>query len=329
MPGVTLTEVQDALLTTTLKHYHKKLIDNLFNAFVLFDWLRRKGRARAVNGGETIIEHLLYETNDTATAYDNYGTILTTPQEGMTVAQYKWRNYAVSVSISGPERRKNMGEHQLIDLAEAKVRQAELSLFKTLTDDLWANITASPSLKLDGILLHIADANTTSVVGGLDPATYLWWRNQRTGSGGAYSSNLLNKLRTLYYNCSAGPTQDPPDLIIASQTGFEYYEAASVGNQRFLNNELMDAGFMNFKFKGATLTFDKALASGVPASGETYVLVNSNYMSLVYHPKANMTPTEKVKPDNQDSLVNQILWMGNLTNNNRRRHGILTGITAS
>ena len=79
MPGISVTDQYDALLSTTLKNYSRKLRDNIFNGFPTLKWLRSKGRVQMEDGGTHIIEHLLYGTNTTFASYSHYGTIDTTP----------------------------------------------------------------------------------------------------------------------------------------------------------------------------------------------------------------------------------------------------------
>ena len=59
-----------------------------------------------------------------------------------------------------------------------------------------------------------------------------------------------------------------------------------------------------------------------------YVL-NTNHMFLYVHEDANFSETDEglQKPVNQDSLVTQMLVMGNFAVNNRRKLGKLTGVT--
>lgn len=90
MPGVTESRQWDALLTTTLANYRKQLIDNIFNDYPFLSYMNGKlGKAirggsvkRTVSGGESIVEHLLYEKNSTVKSYAGAETLDTTLQEG-------------------------------------------------------------------------------------------------------------------------------------------------------------------------------------------------------------------------------------------------------
>ncbi len=77
MAGLSETRVSDSLLTTTLANYREKMVDNIFDVYPLLSWLNGKlGNAmrgdsvkRTLDGGESIVEHLLYGQNSTVKSY--------------------------------------------------------------------------------------------------------------------------------------------------------------------------------------------------------------------------------------------------------------------
>ena len=84
-----------------------------------------------------------------------------------------------------------------------------------------------------------------------------------------------------------------------------------------------DAGIGKLLFKGTEIAWDDYCTSG-----ELH-LVNSSHIMLFLHSDANFKMTEEgfQRPINQDALVTQILFQGNLATNNRRKSGKLAGIT--
>ncbi len=79
MPGISVTDTYDSLLSTTLRNYSRKLRDNIFNEFRFLKWLRSKGKVRMINGGYAIGEHILYGKNTTVNSYSGYQDLDTTP----------------------------------------------------------------------------------------------------------------------------------------------------------------------------------------------------------------------------------------------------------
>ena len=118
----------DAILSTTLANYRDQLTDNVFSARPLTYHLMDKGRIRLLNGGTKIVEPLIYGENSTVKPYSGYDLIDLTPQQGISAAEFEWKQYAASIAISGIEEAKNNGEQEVINLLEAKIMQAEESM---------------------------------------------------------------------------------------------------------------------------------------------------------------------------------------------------------
>jgi len=336
--GIQITDQYDALLTTTLRKYRKKLVNNIFGPTHFLKWLMRArgngkdiGTFDTVDGGYKIVEHLMYGKN---TTFDwmatGYSEIDTTPQEGLTIAEFAWREIAGTITISRKEKRQNSGEAQMISLLKAKTQQAEMSARDKFSQALFANITASPAAALDSVLLHVSSAASTTTTGGVSGATYSWWRNHLQ-SVGAYSTNLENYMRTAKNTLSKWGSGI--DCIVCTQTALEYYESLGITLKRFpvVRNEKaeLDLGFEVFKYKGADMFFDFDFATNTPATGETMLFINSQFMRLVMDKESNFIVTDFIEPDNQTAYVAKLLCMANLTISNRAAHGILYGISAS
>lgn len=328
MAGISVTDVYDSLLSTTLRNYSRQLRDNIFIKFPFLNWLRSKDRVQHEDGGTYIMEHLLYGKNTTIKAYADYELLDTTPQEGITMAQYNWKEYGGTIAISRAERRKNSGKHRLLNLLDAKTQQAEMSLKDKLTTDLFANISSTPAKAIDGIFLHASNTPSTTTLGSVSGASYTWWRNYQTDVG-AYANNLEDKLRTGYNSSSAGGA-DFPDGVLCSQTAYEYYESLGVGGKRFVNEQkTLDLGFEVLQYKGADMFWDGGISANVPVTGESIVLLNSGAIRLVIDSESDFVTTDFIEPENQTATVAKILAMLNLCTNNRRKLGLLHGIDAS
>ena len=82
-------------------------------------------------------------------------------------------------------------------------------------------------------------------------------------------------------------------------------------------------------YKGADMFWDAGMATNVPSTGETMVLLNSDCIRFVIDSQSDFVTTDFIEPDNQTAYVAKILMMGNLCTNNRRKLGLAYGITAS
>ena len=306
----------DALLSTTLANYRDKLTDNVFTARPLTYWLMDKGRIRTESGGTKIVEQLIYGQNSTVKSYSGYETLSLTPQEGISAAEYEWKQYGASIAISGIEEAKNNGEHAIINLLEAKIMQAEESMREGFNQMFFGDGTGNSGKNWNGLGNLVESGNT---VGGIDSsdADNAWWRSYEENTAGALT---LLQMATAYNSVSVG--NDHPDVILTTQTLFEKYESLLQPQLRYTDTKTADAGFQNLLFKSAPIMYD------VHAPAGTMFFLNSKYLKLVGHADKWFAQTEFVRPENQDARFALIMCYGNLVCSNRKKQGKLTGKTA-
>jgi hypothetical protein len=304
----------DNLLTTTLANYRSTLTDNIFTARPLTYKLMENGRIRMLNGGTKIVEPLIYGTNSTVGSYSGYETLSLTPQEGISAAEFEWKQYAASIAISGIEEAKNNGEQEIINLLEAKIMQAEESMRESFNQMFFADGTGNSSKDWNGLGNLVESGNT---VGGISSSTYSWWQSKEENTAAALT---LAQMSTLYNNVSVG--NDHPDLLLTTQTLFEKYEALLQPQLRYTDTKTADAGFQNLLFKAAPVVFDVSCTAGV------MYFINSKYLTLVGHSGKWFQQTEFVRPENLDARYALIMCYGNLTCRNAKKQGKLTAKTA-
>ena len=305
----------DALISTTLKNYTPRIEDNIFSNLTLLYWLKEAGHIEKVSGGEQIVEPLLYGTNGTTGSYAGYDNIPTTPQEGITAAVYDWKQYAVSIAISGIEEAKNRGEEQVISLLKAKIDQAEMSAQEAMNTMFYGDGTGNGGKDWLGLEAIVADTPSTGTLGGIDSSTNTWWRNQSQDAAtvGAFE---ITDLSNMYNNCSKGKIK--PEFLLTEQAAWERYESLLQPQLRYQSTKAADAGFENLLYKSAPVMWDEELDS----TGRVYFL-NSKFLKLKVHSDVWFKATPMEKPHGQDARYSQILCYGNLTTNNRRFQGVL------
>ena len=304
----------DNLLTTTLANYRKTLTDNVFTARPLTYTLMEKGRIRMLNGGTKIVEPLIYGLNDTVGSYSGYDSIALTPQTGISAAEFEWRQYAASISISGIEEAKNNGDAEIINLLEAKIMQAEESMREGFNTMFFADGTGNSSKNWNG-LDNLVD--NTGTVGNIDSSTYTWWKSYKETTATALT---LAQMATAYNSVSVG--NDHPDTLLTTQLLFEKYEALLQPNLRYTDTKTADAGFQNLLFKAAPVMYDTGCTAG------TFFFLNSKYLTLVGHSDKWFSQTAFISPEDTDARYALIMCYGNLTVRNRAKQGKLTAKTA-
>jgi hypothetical protein len=306
----------DAILSTTLQNYRPTLVDNIFTATVLLDHLNSKGRVVMEEGGTSIVEPLVYAANDTAGSYSGYDAIDLTPQEGISAANYNWKQMAASIAISGIEEAQNRGTEAIIKLLNAKIMQTEESIKESLNDMLYANSVGNGGKDFQG-LGFIIDASNT--VGGIDPTTNSWWASYEENTAVALTQL---QMATAYNTASKG--SDVPDMIVTTQTLFEKYESLLTAQVRYQDVTKANSGFQNLMFKQTPVVFDVSCTSG------NMFFMNSKYLKLtgMNGHWFNTTEFQKGTVAGVDARYALILSFGELTCSNRKRQAKLTAKTA-
>ncbi len=306
------------LLSTTLKKYRTTLVDNIFKSHAVWYMLKKKGAIEEVDGGERIVQPIMYGTNSTAKSYSGYEVLDVTPQSGIDAAEFNWKQYAAAITISGEEEAKNASSKtRIINLLDAKTKQARLSLEEKLIDGLFSDGTGNGGKNLTGFEAMILASGT---YGGINGTANTFWQSYVDSTAEALS---LADMRTAMNTPTLGG-RDAPDLIVTTQTLYEKYESLLTTNyqtQTAGTKELGDAGFKVLEFKGTPIVWDEQVPSG------TMYFINTDHLKLVVHKDRNFEVTPFVKPENQDARIAQILFMGNLTTDRRKSHSALRAKT--
>lgn len=322
MPSPNLSEI----VTTTLRNRSGKLADNVTKNNALLMRLNKKGKVKPVTGGRTIVQEIMYAENGTVKRYAGYDLLNVQPSDVMTAAEYDYKQVAVAVSISGLEELQNRGENELIDLLEQRIENAESSLMNTIALDCYSDGTADGGKQIGGLQLLVSASPATGTVGGINRATWQFWRNQKfsglnDGGAAVSAANIQSYMNRLYLLCSRG--REHPDLIPADNNFFRFYWESLQAIQRITNTELGEAGFDNLKYMGADVVPDGGYGGGAPLN--TMFMLNTSNLFFRPHADRNFAPIggERVNP-NQDAMVKLVGWAGNMTMNNAFLQGVLT-----
>jgi hypothetical protein len=310
----------NAILSTTLQNYQPTLVDNIFKDLVLLNHLNSRGRVQMEEGGTSIVEPLLYAVNGTASSYSGYDPISLTPQDGISAANYQWKQMAASIAISGIEEAQNRGTEAIIKLLNAKIMQAEMSVKSDLNTMLFADGTGNSGKDFNGLGNIVGTID--NVVGGIDAdgAGNGWWNPTRAATMGATLS--LSNMANVYNHASKG--NDVPDLIITNETLFSKYESLLTPNVRYQDVAKANAGFQNLMFKQTPVVFDFALADD--ATDAPMYFLNTKYLKLVGMNGHwfNTTDFQLGTVAGVDARYALVLAFGELTCSNRSRQGYMT-----
>lgn len=314
-PNSTFTE----MVTTTLRNHATEVVDNITDNNALLAYIKAKGHIKTKSGGYELAFPLEYAENSTYTRYSGYDTLNTNASDVLSAAKYDWCQIAIHVTASGRELRVNNGKEEMINLVQARIKNAMHTASNQLAIDLYSDGTASN--QING-LANLIQAAGTGTVGGIVSSTDTFWKNQFkeiTGTNTWSKSTIKGEMNALWYKCVRG--NDKPDLILASQDIYAAYEEALQDNQRYMNSEKASAGFDVLKYKTADCIFDDN--SNFSTTAEVAFFINTDFLYLVQHSEAQWTQDDAKKPTNQDAEVIPMYWMGNLVLTNRGLQGRL------
>ena len=316
--GVTITASWNALV-------NDKPEDNIFEDYWLLNRLKQGEGFMSVDGGDVITASLEYATNGTVIWYSDLETISTTRQDVFDRAEYSWKEIAGTVAQSELENAINQGSAKKFDLLKAKLKNLRSSFDSTVNTALYADGTGTSSKEIGGLQLIVATDPTTGTVGGINRATFSFWRSQQTSGAKTTSAfdNLRATIRTIYNLCSNGVAGQHPKFGTTTRTVFEGFEGLLLANERFTSKADGDGGFKNeiLKFKGMMLSYDNDCPAGI------MYLLNPTFLKLAYAKGHWYKAADPVEPANQTAKVFKVHAIANLIALNSRMLGCVTAIT--
>lgn len=312
-PNSTFTE----LVTTTLREHPGELADNVSDHNALYRRLKTGGKIKKLDGGYEIVRPLDYAENATFQRFSGYDLLNVGASDVLSAAKYPWVQSAIHITASGEELRKNSGKNRIIDLAEARVRNAIRTAANNMSVDLYSS--GALTNQMTGLAAQIT-TDGTGTVGGINSATDTFWANQFYEMTSTPSkTTIIPAMQTMWLRCVRGT--DKPDLLVSTHDFFGFYWNALTDLQRYASADSATAGFQSLKFVSADVIFDNN--SNFSTTGETMFFINTNYLELVVHRDANWTQLDEKMSVNQDAVVIPLIWMGNLVCSNRSLQGIL------
>ena len=279
------------------------------------------------------------------------------PVDGITQAVYEWRQKASPIVYAMSDVLKNSGQGRLINFVKSKIQQTELGLQESWAQDfMWGNqpnggLLSDPrqsgvngSLSVEPIGKIISFNTNTLTVGNIPENLNPWWKNQSAMGAATKYGDYLYELLNLYNTLSLG-TGGPPTVMLADQVSYQNFIHAYFSQYK-ANPDALDFSypFEGKKFMKAKIIMDDKVPDvfsghapvtvggiGQPSSllFGSCIMANTKFMKVRYMTGRDfeMLTDEQgktfAKPINGDSRIGHLAWMGNVTTNNRRKHGVL------
>jgi hypothetical protein len=270
-------------------------------------------------------------TTNNTNSYSGYEVLNVSQNSPISSAQFSITQYAAAVSISGLEMIQNSGKEAIIDLLDGRMMVAEAQLANRIGADIYTDGTGNSGKNITGLGAAVPDAPSTGTYGGINRATYSFWRSQKysgvTDGGSAVSaSNIQSYMDALAVQLIRGT--DKPDLIVADSNYYRLYLQSMQSIQRVTDggNSTQGAGFASLKYYGAGMASDVVLDGGIgsAATANHMWFLNTKYLMFRPHADRNFVPIGGERQAvNQDAIVKLIGWAGNLTSSGPQFCGVL------
>ena len=279
--ALSLNELQ---AVTDVYYADKKATDIYFQGNILLYKLMG-GEERGKNlvpGGTTIDVPLEYGEvpSQSFNASTNFNT---TKAEILNKAQFPWSAYQSTVVYDLDDNRANSGEAAIVDIVEAKLRNAQKTIRKAMATALYGSATLVGKDMLGlGDLFQAAD--TSIAYGGIAEADMAAWKANVLATETEMSFAAMQELRR-----TASIDDDKegkPNLYVTTELLKDAFEASLHQQARYSNAKLVEAGFDNILFGGVPVVADNK----VPAK-RVYGL-NLAFLDIKTHKDYNF-PTPK------------------------------------
>jgi hypothetical protein len=314
------------MVTSTDRNWSGKVTDNVSKHNALINRLKKKGKIKTEDGGYEIALPLEYAENATYQRYTGYDTLNTGASDVLTTAKFDWMQVALHVTASGREVRMNMGsKDRMINLVKARKDNALKTAANNFSTDFYSD---GSLLNQVGGLASMIQNSGQGTVGGIDAATWPFWRNkfrEMTGTNLALTPNAANAasmkadMGGMWLTLNRGA--DKPDLIVLSHDFYTLYETGEQQLQRYMDADMAQSGFVGLKYKTADVIFDDN--ANFATTGEKGYFLNTDYLYIVQHKEAQWTMDDEKRPTNQDAILVPMYWMGNAVTSNRSLQGVL------
>ena len=303
------------IIATTIQSRTKQIADNVTKNNALLARLNERGNVKPFGGGNVIMQELSFAENGNAGFYSGYDLLPVATADVISASEFNIKQLACPVVMSGLEMLQNAGQEQFIDLLEARLNVAESTMANKLAESIYSDGTGSSGKEVTGLNAAVPSDPTTGTYGGIDRATYTYWRSGlydfSTEGVTPSATTIQAALNSVWGSLVRGA--DRPDLVVLDNTYWTYYMGSLQAQQRFTDATTGNLGFPTLKFMDADVVLDGGIGGFAPTG--TGFMLNTKYLFLRPHRDRNMVAlSPKARyATNQDAEVQILGWAGNLT----------------
>ena len=245
--NLSVTRVYDRIFSIARDEVQPNLFDNISARTAYLFRLKERGAIIKVGGQPHLRFNILKEL-PTTEGYSDLDTLTPVRGDPVTSAIFEWKQFNTPVQISGRDMIKT-GEGQEVDLLTMFLEAAEVSMRDAIGGSsvgLFSDAGESELRKITGLANILTSSTNTGTVGNLSRATLSAWRHQSANVSSDFSANGINRMRTLFRQCSR--FDESPDTIVLTGAAMDLYElnltsTFRVNLDNMSDSKMLEAGF--------------------------------------------------------------------------------------
>jgi len=332
---ITLTGISNDILSTTIYEIKDEVAEGLFETTPFLSVAKKLGKIKTFSGGYKLVCPVEVKEHSLVTVLDSGWEALDLSVQDFTEqAQYDWTRVAIPVLISGREEAENSGDKAIIDLAEARYKNAMSALMRqinrqivqndsiftqlgTLNGNMQAGAGGVATGFLEDELPEVQGGTPTNTMGGLARTGVRGLQNQYLDGAGSFSIAEMFDLETRASTLMpSGGDGGRFHLTLASPAGYTAYRNALFSNERYVDAKTLDAsGITSLAFSSGVIMPERNMVA-TGATGEaqnSFMMLNLDGITLKVHQGADFEFTGFENISGYDGRYGRILWMGGLT----------------
>lgn len=333
------------VLTTTQDHIMPRLVDTVLNSNV---FASRMLSAAKPFRGETMKFPVKVTKNNTFTSFAGFDTFSTATVDNRISLSYNPKFTQITVALPMDELSVNQNsETKVMDLLALTVRSAAMDMADSIGTLFYGDGTGNGGKDPLGLAAIVDDGTAVATIGGQSRALNPTLQSVVTAAGAGKLS--LANIATLHSAVSSGSQK--PTLGLCPELVWNLYEQLLQPQERIVKDVPMmkngvtgGTGFDALYFRGCPIVADEKCTAGV------FMFINEDFIQWYAQPVAmtepiKFSPVEIVgndydgvmglgfswsgwiKPSNSASVIGHVYLGGELTTDNPKRHGKLTGVT--
>ena len=302
-----------------------KPADVIHDEYSQLERIEQSGAYKGFTGGRSYIGGIEYKLNTTVAAITDTETLDTNRVDVFDEYEYQGKQYAGTYVHSTKEEAEYRGANAKFDVKSGKLENLRMAMRSRINEDICGTQGTNEILGLQDL---VAITPTSGSPGGIDRASFTFWRNQTTSGTKSSTAfdNLRSAMRTIHAACSKGMSVMEPEYYLSTSTVVNGFESLLIANERVFDKRdrgQTDAGIDHsaLLFKRSKVVWDRDVLAG------TMYALNKKNLILAYQTGKWFKAYPEVRPANQLVDIVAVETQCALLSDNPRHLGVITSIS--